>query len=115
EPLYGAVNRVLEGIADRYRWEFVFTDNCSTDGTFECLERLATRDSRVRAYRLTRNFGFQRSILTGYRLARGNAAIQIDCDLQDPPEIILDFIKLWEAGNKIVYGVRRSRKEPFHV
>jgi dolichol-phosphate mannosyltransferase len=115
ERLYEAVNRALEPIADRYEWEFVFTDNCSTDDTFSQIERIAKRDRRVRAYRLTRNFGFQRSILTGYRLARGNAAVQIDCDLQDPPELILEFIKHWEAGHKIVYGVRRSRKEPLHI
>jgi len=115
EPLYQAVNRTLQQIADRYRWEFVFTDNCSTDRTFECMERLAQGDPRVRIYRFTRNFGFQRSILTGYRLARGDAAIQIDCDLQDPPELILDFVKLWEAGYKVVYGIRRSRPEPFFL
>src|SRR5947208_15795006 len=70
EPLYDAVNRTLEQIADRYCWEFIFTDNCSTDRTFDRLERLAAGDSRVRIYRFTRNFGFQRSILTGYRLGR---------------------------------------------
>jgi dolichol-phosphate mannosyltransferase len=115
DRLYDAVNRALEPVADRYVWEFIFTDNHSTDDTFPKIERIAKRDPRVRAYRLTRNFGFQRSILTGYRLARGNVAVQIDCDLQDPPELILDFIKQWEAGNKIVYGIRRSRKEPFHI
>jgi polyisoprenyl-phosphate glycosyltransferase len=115
ERLYEAVNHALAPIADRYEWEFIFTDNCSTDDTFPHIERIAKRDHRVRAYRLTRNFGFQRSILTGYRLARGEVAVQIDCDLQDPPELILDFIKHWEAGNKIVYGVRRSREEPFHI
>src|SRR5215813_13682563 len=86
EPLYHAVNRALEQIADRYRWEFIFTDNCSTDGTFECLAQLAARDSRVRVYRFTRNFGFQRSILPGYRLAHVVAAVQVDCYLQGPPE-----------------------------
>jgi polyisoprenyl-phosphate glycosyltransferase len=115
ERLHEAVNRALAPIADRYEWEFIFTDNCSTDDTFSRIERIAKRDRRVRAYRLTRNFGFQRSILTGYRLARGNAAVQIDCDLQDPPELILEFLKHWEAGHKIVYGVRRSRKEPLHI
>jgi glycosyltransferase involved in cell wall biosynthesis len=115
ERLYQAVNRALEPIADRYAWEFIFTDNHSTDDTFARIEPIARRDPRVRVYRFTRNFGFQRSILTGYRLARGDAAVQIDCDLQDPPELILDFVKQWEAGNKIVYGVRRSRPEPFHV
>jgi dolichol-phosphate mannosyltransferase len=67
----------------------------------------------VRIYLFTRNFGFQRSILTGYRLARGDAAVQIDCDLQGPPELILDFVKVWESGFKVVYGVRRPRPEPF--
>lgn len=115
QPLYDAVNRALAPLAERYTWEFVFTDNCSTDGTFQRLEGLAARDVRVRVFRFTRNFGFQRSILTGYRLARGDAAVQIDCDLQDPPEVILDFVRLWETGYKIVYGIRQSRPEPLHI
>jgi polyisoprenyl-phosphate glycosyltransferase len=115
EPLYAAINSAIGQIGDRFDWEFVFTDNCSTDATFERLERLAARDSRVRAYRFTKNFGFQRSILTGYRLARGSAAIQIDCDLQDPPELIVDFVRLCEAGYKIVFGVRKSRPEAFYL
>jgi len=98
EPLYEAVGRALAPVANCYSWELIFTDNCSTDRTFERLECLAARDPRVRVYRFSRNFGFQRSILTGCRLARGAAAVQIDCDLQDPPELILDFLKLWEAG-----------------
>ncbi len=109
EPLYEAAVRAIAPIADKYEWEFVFTDNCSIDRTFERIQQLAARDPRVRGYRFSRNFGFQRSILTGYRLARGAAAVQIDCDLQDPPDLILDFVRLWEAGYKIVYGVRRSR------
>jgi polyisoprenyl-phosphate glycosyltransferase len=115
EPLYAAINSALRQIGDRYDWEFIFTDNCSTDGTFERLERLAAHDARVRVYRFIKNFGFQRSILTGYRLARGGAAIQIDCDLQDPPELIVDFVRLWEAGYKIVFGVRKSRPEAFYL
>src|SRR5208283_3888920 len=56
-------------------------------------------------------FGFQRSIFTGYSKATGDAAIQIDCDLQDPPELILEFISKWEQGYRVVYGIRTSRKE----
>src|SRR5262245_46685627 len=115
EPLYAAVTGVLAKIADRYDFELIFTDNGSTDRTFAMLEGLAARDPRVRAYSFTRNFGFQRSILTGYRLARGDAAVQIDCDLQDPPDLILDFVRHWESGCKVVYGVRRSRPEPFFL
>ena len=111
EPFHQAVTAALAGLADRYTLEFVFTDNCSTDGTFQRLEVLAARDPRVRVFRFTRNFGFQRSILTGYRLARGDAAIQIDVDLQDPPDLILEFVRHWEAGYRIVFGIRRSRQE----
>ena len=79
ESFHKRTTAVLERLADQYDWEFIFTDNHSTDKTFECLQTLARRDKRVRAFRFTRNFGFQRSILTGYRLAGGAAAIQIDC------------------------------------
>ena len=111
ERLYEAVRKVLDPIAQRFDYEFVFTDNHSEDETFARLTQLAARDERVRVFRFSRNFGFQRSIYTGYVQARGDVAVQIDCDLQDPPELILEFLNAWEAGNKIVYGVRRSRKE----
>jgi dolichol-phosphate mannosyltransferase len=65
----------------------------------------------VRAVRFSRNFGYQRSILAGYQRARGAAVMQLDCDLQDPPELIPGFIELWEGGRHVVYGVRRSRRE----
>lgn len=107
------VNAALEPLADHYDWEFVFTDNHSEDKTFDILEELAAIDKRIRAFRFSKNFGFQRSILTGYRLARGDVAVQIDCDLQDPPEMIAEFLSFWERGHQVVYGVRRHRKENF--
>jgi len=110
-PLYERTRAVLAGLEACYDWEFVFTDNCSSDGTFDALTRLAERDQRVRAIRFSRNFGFQNSVLAGLLLCRGDAAIQIDCDLQDPPELIVDFVRLWEAGYKVVYGIRRTRPE----
>jgi len=114
-PLYDEVAKIMRRVEDRYDWELVFTDNCSKDATFSELVALAEKDARVRVFRFSRNFGFQRSILTGYLKARGDAAVQIDCDLQDPPELILTFIQEWEAGNKVVYGVRKSRKEGFFI
>jgi len=111
EPLYAALQRVMQQVSDRYRFELVFTDNHSTDRTFEILQELGAQDSRIHAIRFSRNFGFQRSIFTGYTNARGDAAIQIDCDLQDPPELILEFLTKWEQGFQVVYGVRRSRNE----
>jgi dolichol-phosphate mannosyltransferase len=115
QSLYDAVNAVMAQVADRYRWEFIFTDNHSEDRTFERLTEIAKDDDRVCVYRFSRNFGFQRSIYTGFMMADGDAAIQIDCDLQDPPALILQFLDLWKKGNKVVYGVRRSRKEGFFI
>jgi dolichol-phosphate mannosyltransferase len=104
----------LRAVADthhRYDFEFLFTDNASTDATFERLAKEARADSRVRVIRFTRNFGFQTSILTNYLNAKGDAAIQIDADLQDPPELFGEFLTAWEQGYKVVYGIRRSRPE----
>jgi glycosyltransferase involved in cell wall biosynthesis len=98
-------------VADRYDFEFLFTDNDSQDGTLALLEAEVARDARVRVLKFSRNFGFQRSILTNFLHARGAAAIQIDADLQDPPEMILDFLAHWEKGYKVVYGVRTHRTE----
>ena len=111
EPLYSALLPIMDQLSERYEFELLFTDNHSTDRTFEALEQLAQRDVRVRAIRFSRNFGFQRSIATSYANASGDAAIQIDCDLQDPPALILDFVRKWEEGYKVVYGVRNMRKE----
>lgn len=102
---------VTAELGDRYRFEFVFTDNCSSDRTFDLLAGHALTDSRIRVFRFSRNFGFQRSILTGYLKARGEAAIQLDADLQDPPELIASFLEKWQDGYDVVYGVRRGRKE----
>lgn len=98
-----------------YRFEFIFTDNHSTDATFACLKSLAQADARIRVYRFSRNFGYQRSIMTGYLQARGAAAIQLDCDLQDPPELIATFLKHWREGADVVYGVRVKRKEGWSI
>lgn len=108
-PLYERLAKTLEGLAGRYDFEILFTDNHSEDATFERLAELALADTRIRVIRFSRNFGFQRSVLANYANARGEAAIQIDCDLQDPPELFAEFIRRWEEGYQVVYGIRRSR------
>jgi glycosyltransferase involved in cell wall biosynthesis len=111
EPFYDRMSAVMATLADRYDFEILFTDNHSEDATFERLAELSARDPRVRVIRFSRNFGFQRSILTNYVNTRGDAAIQLDVDLQDPPELIVQFLDLWETGYKVVYGIRRSRPD----
>ena len=110
-PLFERLHPILAQLSDRFRFEFVVTDNHSTDRTFAVLQEVAVGDPRVRVFRFSRNFGFQRSILTGYMQCRGDAAIQLDVDLQDPPELISVFLDKWQAGADVVYGIRMERSE----
>lgn len=113
--LYGRLISLGERMAARCDLEFVFTDNHSDDTTWDMLTRLAASDPRVRALRFSRNFGFQNSILTNYLHARGDAVMQIDADLQDPPELLEQFFDLWTQGFHVVYGIRRKRPESWAV
>jgi dolichol-phosphate mannosyltransferase len=108
---YAALNAVFERLP-QYNFEFVFTDNHSEDKTFDRLAELAKKDGRVKVVRFNRNYGFQRSLLSAYRCASGDAAIQIDCDLEDPPDLIPQFVEHWEQGHDVVVGLRRRRQEP---
>lgn len=110
-PFHETVTRTIEPLRRDYEFEFVFTDNHSNDGTFASLRGLAERDPRVRVYRFSKNFGYQRSILTGYMRSKGDAAIQLDVDLQDPPELINVFLQHWRDGADVVYGIRKQRAE----
>jgi len=112
ENAYSAVKKVFEEKLPKYKYEIIFTDNRSTDNTYEVLKRIAGRDPNVRVARFSRNFGFNKSLLTAYNLSKGDAAIQLDCDLQDPPELFVKFIELWEKGHDVVVGLRQNRPEP---
>jgi dolichol-phosphate mannosyltransferase len=107
---YREVCRVFDEIA-RYDLEILFTDNHSIDHTPQILAEIASADPRVKVIRFSRNFGFQNSVLTGYRLSSGDAAFQLDCDLQDPPQAFPSFLSLWESGHDVVVGVRRKRPD----
>ena len=109
--LYSRLIKLADKMRDLCNFEFVFSDNHSDDKTWELLRALSTCDNRVRAIRFSKNFGFQRSILANYLHTRGDAVMQIDADLQDPPELLEAFFKLWKQGYSVVYGIRKKRKE----
>ncbi len=92
-------------------FELVITDNHSTDGSWEEILNITRNDSRVRAYRFGRNIGYQKSILFNFRQSRGDFLIQLDADLQDPPEILSEMIDEWLNGAKVVSGRRVDRAE----
>lgn len=106
-----AVTAVIDALSPEYRFELIFTDNDSTDATRARILELAARDPRIRYVKLSRNFGYQRSIWTGYSLARGDAAIELDADLEDDPAHIPAMLAEWKAGAAIVYGIRKQRAE----
>ena len=110
ERCYQAIVDVFAGLPG-YDYEIIFTDNHSTDRTFPILAGIAARDARVRVIRLARNYGYQRSLLVGYKNADGACAIQLDCDLQDPPELIPRMLARWREGHQVVYGIRRSLRD----
>lgn len=113
---YEAVKYVFENqLSNKYDFEIIFTDNHSVDNTYQELQTLAMRDSRVRIARFTRNFGFNKSLLTGYRLAQGHAAIQLDCDLQDSPALFETLLSYWEMGHDVVVGKRSKREENYFL
>jgi polyisoprenyl-phosphate glycosyltransferase len=90
-------------------FEVVYVDDGSSDHTADVLRELQTSDPRVRAVRLSRNFGHQVAITAGVEHASGDAVVIIDADLQDPPQVILEFLAKWQDGYDVVYGVRTER------
>ncbi len=94
-----------------YDYEHICIDNCSTDGTVVKIKKLALKDKRLKLVVNARNFGHIRSPYYGILQSKGSACILIASDLQDPPEMILDFIKKWEDGSKIVLAVKPESEE----
>ncbi len=89
--------------------EIIFVNDGSTDETEKILQQLHQTDSRVRILHLSRNFGHQIAITAGLDLAQGRACLVMDADLQDPPEVIPEMVRLWHTGFEVVYGLRKKR------
>ncbi len=112
---YNRLINILNKVKKKYSYEILFNDNNSSDNSFNILKKIASIDKNVKVLKFSRNFGYQQSILTGYKNASGDVVVQLDCDMQDPPELILKFLNNYEQGYDVVYGVRASRKENFII
>jgi len=110
EELYVRVVAAMSRCPD-YSFDLLFIDNASTDRTVELLRGLAAKDPRVRVIVNARNFGHVRSPVHGLLQAEGDAVVSIASDLQDPPELLPEFIAKWEAGFKVVMGVKSRSEE----
>ena len=107
DTLYTRVSEVMDRTGEA--WELVLVDDGSSDKTADIIHRLSEKDPRVRCIYFARNFGHQIAVTAGLDNALGDAAVIIDADLQDPPEVILQLIEKWKEGYEVVYAVRKER------
>lgn len=111
-PLYERLVSVLSKITTD--WEIIYTDNGSTDNSGKIFRDLAQKDSRVSVIFFSRNFGTSdHGYTAGSEQALGDAIIWIDGDIQDPPELIEEFVKKWQEGYEVIYGIRKKREGSF--
>ena len=107
-PLYERLRATLDGAG--VDWELIFSLDPCTDGTEQVIADVRGSDPRVKMLRLSRRFGQPAATIAGLAAAGGNAVVVIDCDLQDPPELIADLIAKWREGYDVVYAQRRTRE-----
>ena len=110
EEVYRRVKAVFDA-STQYRYEHIFIDNASKDNTQAILRKLAAEDKNVKVILNTRNFGHIRSPYYGMLQAHGDAVISVVADLQDPPEMIPEFLRAWESGYKIVLAQKTQSEE----
>lgn len=113
----GNINEMYQRVKDvfekhgKYDFEILFVDNASVDNSIDIYNRIIKNDYRAKALLMSRNFGSsQPSFFAGIKHATGDAVVLVDGDLQDPPELISQFLKKWEQGYDVVYGVRKKRR-----
>lgn len=109
---YDRIKAIFASELPSYKLEHIFADNASTDGTVDVLREIAAEDQSVKIILNARNFGPARSVFNGLRYATGDAVVVfMPIDMQDPPELIPQFVRHWESGVEIVAGARINRQE----
>jgi len=111
EHVLPALHKTLDN--EDVNFEVIFIDDGSTDSSYDKILKSAKEESNVTGYRFSRNFGKESAIWAGLQKAKGDCAVVMDCDLQHPPDIIPEMLRLWKDGNKIVEGIKKRGKEPF--
>ncbi len=110
DTLVARIHPVLEASTNG-SFEVAFVDDGSRDGSSELLDAISENDKRYKVIHFSRNFGHQAALQAGLDFARGSAVVLMDADLQDPPELISQFIEKWQEGYEVVYAIRKKRKE----
>lgn len=107
EPLLKRLDQLIQKIPEKT--EIIFVDDGSQDKSFEILEQICAENTHKKLIKFSRNFGHQYAVTAGLKAATGKGVVVIDADLQDPPETILDLIKVWQSGFDVVHAVRKDR------
>ncbi|MBJ8031895.1 glycosyltransferase family 2 protein [Bacillus cereus group sp. N21] len=107
QECYNCLKSVM--LQNNINYEFIFVNDGSTDRTMEILKGISAEDSRAKIINFARNFGHQIAVTAGIDVAKGDAIVIIDADLQDPPEVIPELIAKWEEGYEVVYAKRKRR------
>jgi dolichol-phosphate mannosyltransferase len=107
--LYERITKVIEVL--KIPSQIVFIDDGSRDNSIKILQQLCEKDPRILTILFSRNFGHQTAVTAGLHYASGDAVVVMDSDLQDPPEVLPQFIQKWQEGYEVVYGIRKKRKE----
>ncbi|MDO8734566.1 MAG: glycosyltransferase family 2 protein [Elusimicrobiota bacterium] len=111
--VYETIRKTFEVLSTNYDYEHIFMDNCSTDDTLSILKEIASKDKKVKLITYSKNFGPVKNEFIGYKYSTGDAVVDFEANLKDPAEMIPIFIKNWEDGYDVVYGVRNKTKDNF--
>ena len=110
DEIYNRINKVFTGLSN-YTYEIVFFDDGSTDGTRKAVEELCEKHNEVKSVFYSKNFGYLKSTFYCMQQAKGDCAIIVHADLQNPPELIPEFLEKWEKGAQVVLGVKNQSRE----
>ena len=109
ELVFSRIKKVMDKVGITF--ESIFIDDGSTDNTLDKIKNLAANNTNIRYTSFSRNFGHEAASSCGFKMVEGRAAVLIDADLQDPPEVIPQLYDKWKEGYEVVYGRRSSRRD----
>lgn len=110
-PAYKKISSIMEKLG--YSWELICIDDGSSDSTFTRIKEISAADKRVKAMQFSRNFGAHAALTAGLKQSQGDVAFLVSADIQEPIEYLPEFVKKWEEGFHVIWGVRSSREDPF--
>lgn len=107
---FSTMEKTLKKLS-KYTYEYICVNDGSKDKTLSILKEYAAKDARIKIISFSRNFSKEQALFAGLEASSGRCVIPMDADLQDPPSVILDFLKKWQEGYEVVYGVRTDREK----